>query len=297
MTDSNDLEWVMKFSAIVYTRDRLYRHEFQQPLRLKQDKNSISLNNDGGGKVAGILTFYTPYNTYLVKDIEETADNILTNFRQSLLLCGYLMDLTEKGSINGTNAGPDRRFRVEKSVRSTWRQEGQTRTIDDSNSTQIESYFNMMFSDYHLKNIAERIENRSQLPPRIADFIINWIEFNKIYNPGNQRGDEQEKIAKFVQNLQQQTINLLHSRNLKCIAKYQAQGRKIPQFLSLQKSREAKALCSSLLSIYQIRNDVFHEGRFQKNDLGIINNFVFDVVNSKTLGRIGDPNLAQFYAV
>ena len=137
----------------------------------------------------------------------------------------------------------------------------------------------------------------SILPPRIADFIINWIEFNKIYNPCNQRRDEQKKIAKFVQNLQQQTINLLHSRNLKCITKYQVQDRKIPKFLCSQKSREPKALCSSLLSIYQIRNDVFHKGRFQKNDLGIINNFVFDVVNSKTLGRIGDPNLAQFYAV
>ena len=292
----DDLEWIMKFNAIVYSSDRLHRHKFQKPFVLKQRNNSISLKNAADGKIDGILTFYTPYNTSLVKDIEDVANNLLTNFRQSLLLRGYLIDVT-KGSINGTSAGPDRRFRVEKSIKIAWRQEGPTRTIDDSSISQIASYFGMMFSDYYLKKIAARIESKNKLPPQIVNFIVNWIEFNKIYNPGNHRGYERKKIAEFVQTLLQPTIILLYNRNLRCITKYQARNKKTLQFLSLQNSREGKTICSSLLRIYQIRNDVFHEGLFQQNDLDIINNFVFDVVNSETLGRLGDPNLAQFYDV
>ena len=291
----DDLEWVMSFCAIVYSRDKLHRHKFKEPLVLKQDKNSISLKNGDAGKVVGTLTFYTPHNTCFVRDIEAAADNILTNFRQSLLLCEYLIDVTQKGTINGTSAGPDRRFRVESSVVSAWRQEGQTRTIDEQDSNQIKSYFTMMFSDKHLKKIAERIERRSEFPLRTADFIFNWIEFNKVYNPGNHRNSEQKKISQFVQNLPQHTINLLCRRNLGCITKYKAQDKNALKLIASQKSREAEAVCSSLLSIYQRRNYVFHEGQFQDNDLDIINNFVFDVVNSEILGRLNDPNLAQFY--
>ena len=292
----DDLEWIMKFNATVYSDDRLHRHKFQKPFVLKQEKNSISLKNDTDGKIKGIMTFYVPCNTSLVKDIEDVADNLLRNFQQSLLLRGYLIDVT-KEEINGTNAGPDRRFQVESSRTIAWRQEGSTRMIDDSSINQIKSYFNMMFSDSHLQKIAARIESKNELPQQILNFIVNWIEFNKIYNLGNQRDSEQKKIAKFVQNLSQRTIILLHNRNLKCIRNYQAQGNSILQFVSLQNSIEGKAVCSSLLEIYQIRNAVFHEGSFQKNDLDIINNFVFDVVNNDTLDRLGDPNLAQFYDV
>ena len=295
MANGDDLEWVKKFSAIIYSRDRLHRHELLNPLVLRHDSSTMRLNNDKDGKVVGTLTWHTPHDTHLVKDAEDAADIILTNFRQSLLLCGYLLDEIEKRDFKCTNAEPGRRFRVEKKIEIAWRQEGQTRTIDDPSSNQIQSYFTTVFSDNRLKKIAERIERRSEIPPRTADFIVNWIEFNKVYNPSNHRGDEQKMISQFVQNLPQRTIDLLYRRNRNCITKHKAQRKKALKLSASQNSSEAEAVCSSLLSTYQTRNDVFHEGLFQNKDFDIINNFVFDVVNSRTLGGLGDPNLAQFY--
>ena len=149
MANGVDLEWVRKFSAIVYSRDKLHRNKLQKPLVLKQGNDSIILDNDDGGKVVGTLTFYTPHNTRLVKDIEKVANNLFTNFRQSLLLCGYLIEVKTMGAINGTNAGPERLFQVENTITFAWREEGQTRTIDVPSSDQIKSYFVMMFFQTH----------------------------------------------------------------------------------------------------------------------------------------------------
>ena len=50
-----------------------------------------------------------------------------------------------------------------------------------------------------------------------------------------------------------------------------------------------------LLRTYQIRNNIFHAGKFNMPDLKIINNFLFDLVNNQSLPEIERLNLTQYY--
>ena len=293
--DGQDLEWVQDFRAIIHSRNGLYRHRFQKQIVLTHRDCTISLECTDSDEIKASMTFHTPCDTHSVNEVEDVADGFLTNLRLSLLLRGYLIKIIGEKNLHCTNAEKGRRFRVTSTCPMAYRIEGKTKEIPHDSSKFIQSCFDEMFSNVPLKTIAERIEDHSKFSPEIADFIYNWIDFNKIYNPGAKKGKEPDKIIKFVADLQQSTIYLLHNRNMQCINKYQV-PLKTSQCTGLQ-SYKQKEVCSSLLYIYQIRNDIFHEGKFQISDLKMINNFIFDATNSKTLDKFGAMNLSSFYDI
>ena len=215
VNDGQDLEWVQDFRAIIHSRNGLYRHRFQKQIVLTHRDCTISLECTDSDEIKASMTFHTPCDTHSVNEVEDVADGFLINLRLSLLLRGYLIKIIGKKNLHRTNAEKGRRLRVTSAHPIVYRIEGKTKEIPHDSSKFIQSCFDEMFSNVPLKTIAERIEDHSKFSPEIADFIYNWIDFNKIYNPGAKKGRESDKIIKFVAGLQQRV--LLKTRDLECL--------------------------------------------------------------------------------
>ena len=291
--EKRNLIWIKCFRIIIYSRDELYRHKFQDPLILKYAHHIIHLANTTKDNVDVIMGFYTPSDTDM-RDVQNIIDTLSTNLKQALLLRGYLMKIQEDGRLDCINAPPGKRFRVEASRSFGYRIEGKTRIIVHDDSELIQLCFAEIFSSVDLKKIAERVEKRNEFSVEIADFIYNWIEFNKLYNPTNKKHSEPDKILRFVNSLQLKTIDILYNRNRQYIDSHQAtpsQNAVLPTY------SRGKIVYSSLLYIYKIRNDILHEGKFIKPDLKKINNFIFDIVNIDLLYKFKNLNITQFYNI
>ena len=284
--DSLDLTWSQSFDVVVYSRNELYRYEFEEILVLKHGDKTCKLKQCGNAQILTI-EFHT-HDTRLVNDAETIRDDMLTDLKLTLLLLGHTWKITERTRLILVNPPPGQQFRTISSQSFGYRIEGQTRKfVPDNSSTQ--NVFENVLSCGDLKMVAERIDRHSSFSPEIADFIHNWIEFNKMYNPQNLNKNEKDMIVSYVDNLPPNILVIMCNRNNKCISKY-------PQPINSTYQYDTKNLVlSSLLRIYQIRNNIFHAGKFNMPDLNIINNFLFDLVNNQSLPEVDRLNLTQYY--
>ena len=298
------LIWEQNFTMIMYSRNGMHRHRLDCPLEISHSDCTVRLENSQGDKICCTMKFSTT-GTRCVNDAESVRDGILKRLEHTFLLKGYLMKQIGSCSLKCTNPPEGSLRPVTKPVGIAWRIEDETKKVPANSLESLEFLFSEMFANDSLSGLADRIEKRADFSAEMADFIYNWIDFNKLYNPDGENKSEPCLIRKFTANLEREGhIDTIYGRNKPCfdkLGKMNITNHKGDRSLSaeLQQALDSHdkqdIVCKSLQCVYQIRNGAFHAGSFEIPDLPMINNFVFEVICHDILKTFESCGLTSLY--
>lgn len=305
---SEQLEWIYPFKTIIYSRDELHRNRLSSAITIKDKNSVICLRNIDNDEVTGYLKFTVDPSIDSMNEIENTAKSLFTKFENSILLKGLVLKKTQFGKLKCTNC-QGRTFRVSSTTTIKYNIEGETKTISENERQQIDKFFNEIESDQKLLEIANDVGSQEKIRKDIGNFVWCWISFNRIYNPNQIRDNEWTQIKNYIDDLSAAKINSLINRNNALftllsksnIERITQRGTKIDASNELENAikngNKKDIIKKSIDCVYQLRNELFHYGRLNFQDLPRLTNFVFDLVYLDQIIQYGENAVTSFYDI
>jgi len=305
---SEQLEWIYPFKTIIYSRDELHRNRLSSAITIKDKNSVICLRNIDNDEVTGYLKFTVDPSIDSMNEIENTAKSLFTKFENSILLKGLVLKKTQFGKLKCMNC-QGRTFRVSSITTIKYNIEGKTKTISENERQQIDKFFNEIESDQKLLEMANDVGGQEKIRKDIGNFVWYWISFNRIYNPNQIRDNEWTQIKNYIDNLSAAKINSLINRNNALftllsksnIERITQRGTKIDVSNELENAikngNKKDIIKKSIDCVYQLRNELFHYGRLNFQDLPRLTNFVFDLVYLDQIIQYGENAVTSFYDI
>ena len=312
-------EWVLPINAILYSRDSLHRIKLEEPLTIKDNcvagcESVICIRSTEEDKIGGSVTFKVNDNILTINKIEDkgkTISNILLN---SLILKGYVCQELSYGEPKCINCVKGKRWITSKDIGSSYRIVGQTYTIPKKDFSDIQN-ISKNLTNGELTELSDCFKgNRKQSSSfLIGEFISLWIEFNELYNPSNDNGDEMEHATKYLKGdkfAKECDHKILYERNetvIGTLSKLDLLNRNgetnlsqtLHRSLSKPEPNHCKIICNAIICVYAIRNVIFHTNK-SPSDFSAwkgLNNFLFDIVHHKQICRLDKFGISTLHDV
>ena len=300
--------WTCDFKTTIHSLGNtvLYKNRLESPLTLKNGIGEITLENNGDDdQTRGRMKFCVESGkTVRMEDFPRPMDKAPPSLHgggntvrinedfplfkclvNSMLLMGLILHDTKFGDPRCISCEP---AYYSRSLPPTLIIIEDKTIISSDRAAQISNLFVRMKDEPKLMELVDEIMEIGT-SQNIGSFFSAWTKFNKIYRPDpNHRGKSDiDMIRNYVDNLHDMKIKILHARNadlFTCLAEHNICSRyKRKNYSSSLRTAmnggcEKEIVNHALKCVYELRNEIFHEGRTNFNHILDATSFVLDLV-------------------